>query len=307
MDFSEEQIRTASRVFDRLAFHPLEGLTRAKDWDLFAASNDPEISAIVNVMAEEMAGGCVIVKSNTAMYMMPKPGNGLFGFSRSALRLRLVNSATADVNSYANFYMAVFAIIIYVSLFYNTATEPVMRQREYVEIRDFAKEMDKAFSLVEKDESRRGFSPLGETCDLPLNMADIADVWRSKKDQPSSNLKRDVIGSKIGFLNLYVLPFMRDQQLATYPPLGKGNYGVDDFRIYPTARLDVLITEYALLRDSQRKFSEFYGRILAEDVERRAAADKSREGGEDEWLQVQVDETAAAASDDDDNSQDTPF
>lgn len=210
MAYEMEEIRVSQTIFYYLL---CEGeLTEAKEPELYKAYVESE--DIMNlVKSQGEIADCVIERYGNTIYLMPKIGNVVLGFSKADLKKELCKSGATD----KDYYLSQFTILTLLAEFYDG-------QGSRCKSRDFIKSGELQNLLSER--LKAGMEAETEATHTGLDYQSMSEAFEALKSDEARSRKKT---TKEGFLN-NILDFLEKQSLIIYVQ--------EDEMIKTTAKLD---------------------------------------------------------------------
>lgn len=236
MAYEIEEIRTSQTIFYRLI---CEGeLSEAKEPELYKAYVESE--EVMNLVKNQgEIADCVIERYGNVIYLMPKIGNTILGFSKAELKKELCKSGATD----KDYYLAQFAILTLLAEFYDG-------QGSRCKSRDFIKS-GKLQNLI-AERLKTGIEAEADLVHTGLDYQSMSEAFEALKSDEARSRKKT---TKEGFLN-NLLDFLEKQSLIIYVQ--------EDEMIKTTKKLDHIMELRLLNKNNYERIMRVLGVIKDE-------------------------------------------
>lgn len=173
--------------------------------------NDPEAIDALEAMAADF--DCRILLERNTLYLIPNGTNQFLGYSKTALKEKLLKTGQSDVH----YYLLMFMLLVLLDAFFSTEFGEG-KARNFLLLGDWMNRVEKALNVGSLLEGNPGNIPYEEMQDTYNNLLSEMDNHRK--------------GTK---LQLYftLLKFLQEQNLAVFSE--------EESQIYVTERMEALI------------------------------------------------------------------
>lgn len=236
MIYEVEEIRVSQTIFYDLL---CEGeLSETKEPELY--KNYVENENIMNlVKSQGEIADCVIERYGNTIYLMPKIGNTVLGFSKADLKKELCKSGATD----KDYYLSQFAILTLLVEFYDG-------QGSRCKSRDFIKAGE--FQNLLSERLKAGMEAEEQLEDTGLDYQSMSEAFEALKSDEARSRKKT---TKEGFLN-NLLDFLEKQSLIIYVQ--------EDEMIKTTTKLDHIMELKLLNKKNYNRIMKVLGVIKDE-------------------------------------------
>lgn len=239
MAYEIEEIRASQNIFYRLL---CDGeLSETEEPELYKAYVESE--EVMNLVKNQgEIADCVVERFGSIIYLMPKIGNTVLGFSKAELKKELCKSGATD----KDYYLSQFVILTLLAEFYDG-------QGSRCKSRDFMKSGELQNLISER--LKAGIEAEAELEHTGLDYQSMSEAFEALKSDEARSRKKT---TKEGFLN-NLLDFLEKQSLIIHIQ--------EDEMIKTTKKLDNIMEMKLLNKNNYEHIMQVLGVIRDEQNE----------------------------------------